>query len=80
MSFESLRHPAVNVRILPGIQSPHLHFNLTGPHGYTTQGLGSYGGAEEEKPSCVRFTSEHGVNPNQRGVLYARVNPNPNQG
>ena len=32
-----------------------------GQMGYPIQGLGSYGGAEEKKPSCTRFTltSEH---------------------
>ena len=30
----------------------------SGQWGYLIQGLGSYGGAEEKKPSFMRFTSE----------------------
>ena len=31
----------------------------SGQWGYPIQGLGSYGGAEEKKPSFMLFTSEH---------------------
>ena len=30
----------------------------SGQWGYAIQGLGSYGGAEEKKPSCMWFTSK----------------------
>ena len=44
----------------------------SGQWGYPIQGLGSYGGAEEKKPSFMRFTSEHRTLP-VRGQLAGRA-------
>ena len=41
----------------------------SGQWGYPIQGLGSYGGAEEKKPSFMRFTSEQ---PEGRGARSRR--------
>ena len=41
----------------------------SGQWGYPIQGLGSYGGAEEKKPSSMRFTSEHGPWPRRHNAV-----------